>query len=218
MNQVSSIQSNKLLTDSYISNCTLDISSITNNTLTEGTILRSSFNAQSIIDSNNINEGNIDGIQGSSCNIIDNSLSFSQMINISLFDSDISSNSLDSGSNITYSSLRNNSSIDNNVLIINCSFNNNDMTSTSITAISMSASSIEYNLMKNSYFSFTGIKTLSKISKINISDSVINNINIATSSIIYATHSRNVFSRQDGVVKISYYNNSDVLVIGNIND
>ena len=43
-------------------------------------------------------------------------------------------------------------------------------------------------------------------------------INMSTATIIYgASYSKYIFVRQDGTNRISYYDNTDTLIIGNIN-
>ena len=81
------------------------------------------------------------------------------------------------------------------------------------------SSSFSYNSLKN-----TTIDLLSSclidtkvITKTNFSDSVVDDIS-ENSTVIYDTYSKNVFTNSTGVTRISYYNASDSLIIGDIND
>jgi hypothetical protein len=81
------------------------------------------------------------------------------------------------------------------------------------------SASFSYNSLKN-----TTIDLLSSclidtkvITKTNFSDSVVDDIS-ENSTVIYDTYPKNVFTNSTGVTRISYYNASDSLVIGDIND
>jgi hypothetical protein len=49
-------------------------------------------------------------------------------------------------------------------------------------------------------------------------ESAIINVDLSAATIIYADYPRTTYKRPDGVTKLRYYNNSDVLVIANITD
>ena len=181
-----------------------------NNILNRGDITDNML-FDSVIAFNNINNG------GLNSNILDE--------NGAIF-----YNTLNNGSFILQNKLKN-SSFYNNVLNLDSTFNNNTLsngsyfsqnnlnTSSFISNNLTSNSGFIYNTCRNhSTWTFTNTfnsKTLQKIT----SDAVIFNLGIGgPASTIYIDHSKNIFSRQDGTPRLSYYNVSDVLVIVNINN
>jgi hypothetical protein len=80
-------------------------------------------------------------------------------------------------------------------------------------------SNIEYNSLKNTSVNLESSCLIDTkvITKTNFSDSVVDDIS-ENSTVIYDTYPKNVFTNSTGVTRISYYNASDSLIIGDIND
>lgn len=100
-------------------------------------------------------------------------------------------------------------------------FNYNDITNTTFYNLGIISNEISNNKIHNSFINWTGIPTTNTIKYLNIDNMYGDTgtpINMTTATIIYgASYSKYIFVRQDGTNRISYYDNTDTLIIGNIN-
>lgn len=80
-------------------------------------------------------------------------------------------------------------------------------------------SNLEYNYLKNTSLNLESSCLISNkvITKTNFSDSTVDDIS-ENSTVIYETFPKEVFTNSTGITRISYYDASDTLVIGDIND
>jgi hypothetical protein len=80
-------------------------------------------------------------------------------------------------------------------------------------------SNLEYNSLKNTSLNLESSCLISNkvITKTNFSDSTVDDIS-ENSTVIYETFPKEVFTNSTGITRISYYDASDTLVIGDIND
>ncbi len=151
--------------------------------------------------------------------IYGNSLSNSHIDANTLTNSNITNNTLTNSLGISGNILTNNSYIVNNTITDNGYINVNILTNNSyIYSNSLSTnSSIYYNTLSNSIFS--SISTISSKILSNNSFIGVNTIGMSfgTSSIIFETYAKNIFSNSAGLPRLSYYNTSDVLTIVNVN-
>jgi hypothetical protein len=76
---------------------------------------------------------------------------------------------------------------------------------------------INNTFKNNSIWTVTNTVTNKQIQNVT-SDGVNLSIDISAATDIYGLFSKNIFSRQDGTPRLSYYNNSDVLVVVPVNN
>ena len=179
---------------SYVKSNTLNNSSyIINNTL----------DSSSYIDSNTLDSSYINSNTLDSSNIINNTLDNSTITTNTLDSSNINSNTLD------------NSSITNNTLD-NSSINSNTLDSSNIIDINNldNSSAIYANSLTSSSLIFTTSGTLSgvAISSIRAEGSIVT-ADISSATDIYGMFSKYIFKRQDGQIRMSYYDNTDTLQV-----
>jgi len=228
----SSIRENKLF----------NISQINGNIFNNGTIEKNTIGENSNIINNTINGSSINYNEINCNSSIDSnqmSLTASITCNSIKLASSISNNIMNSG-NIGYNSFTSQSSIDTNQIATDGFIfkntlseqsriqNSNITLNGSIQCNKISCfSNIVMNISDGFELSYNQL-TISRLSFIGLSDSIISvlfqNLNDTTKDISGATHiyrsgySRNVFQREDGSVRLSYVDNTDVLKIGVVTD
>lgn len=201
----SSIQQNEL-SDGYFYDNTLDSSGVRentitgdsevyNNNLTSSYMTGNVFTEDSEVYDNTLNNSSISGNPLSNSYISDNTLTGSNILNNTCnYETDISSNTLINNSGISYNTLSNNSNIN---------------------SVSLDGSSITYNMMFNS--SSLNLGTSGTLTGVNIQNNTIKSAsvtdNISAATHIFASYSKDIFQREDSTVKLSYFNNSDVLTV-----
>ncbi len=201
LSQNSSIEYNSGFTNSYIEYNNLSLSYLSGNTLDD-----SSF----------ISENEITQTSEISINTILSSSFISN--NIVKNQSNIIDNTQNGGSELRLNDL-NNSFIYNNTLSAS-TINQNYLNSFSeILYGVLNNSTFENNLLKYSSLDLSSICLMDNknISKTNFVDSNINDIS-ENSVVIYDSYSKQVFTNSTGGTRISYYDGTDTLIIGNIND
>jgi hypothetical protein len=129
------------------------------------------------------------------------------IVNNILTNSNINGNMLD-GSSITGNTLTSNSSIQRNELT-NRSFIQNNI---------LDNGNVQDNTLINSRFTFSSSGTLSSktLQKIYAKDVNINE-DISAATDIFLNVEKNIYTRLDGTKRLSYFNNSDVATIVNVN-
>lgn len=223
LEQNSSIQSNTGLTNSNISQNNLFYGSISQNNFDNNCAIReneiTNFSEVSInflsdscdIQNNIINNGgyilsnnlvNVSEIQN-------NNLNISFVWENTLSGSTISVNDLNSYSEI-HSNILSGSKIWKNNLSIESFIFNGNLTN---------SSEVSYNSSKNTIINLESSCLLDSksITKNNFVDSIVDDIS-ENSIVIYDLYSKNIFTNSTGGTRISYYDGSDSLIIGNIND
>ena len=234
---------NELSQFSYIFNNTLSGSYIQYNTLSGRSSIENNTLSGSYIQYNTLSNSSIENNTLSGSYIQYNTLSNSYIQNNTLSGtSSISNNTLGGYSYIQYNTLNSNSYISNNTLSGNSSiysntlssnsyFNSNTLNSNSyISNNTLSNSSYIYNntlsngtniknntFINNSILRFSGGSLVSKtLTRLNMEG---NNTSISiTATIIFNQNiSKTIFKRQDGASRLQYVNNSDVIVITNVN-
>ena len=127
-------------------------------------------------------------------------------------------NTVDSGT-ISRNILNINSEINDNELTLSNIWKNNLTSESSISFGLLDSSSISYNYIKNSTIDLLTSCLINNknITNTNFVDSVVNDVS-ENSITIYESFSKNVFTNSTGVTRVSYYDSSDTLVIGDIND
>lgn len=185
----SNVYNNTLSNGSYIQNNTLSGgSSIQNNTLINGSSIRvNTLNSNNNITSNTLSNES---------NIQNNSLSsYGDIVSNTLSNSFINSNTLSNSSHI------NSNTLSNGGIFLNILSNNNY---------------INTNALNNSYFRFSNFVNVIRCNAnyFNVNN---NTIDLLGATIISSNHSKDLFNRQDDTPKLSYVNNSDVVVITNVN-
>ena len=219
------IQNNALSFSSYIQNNTLSSSSrIQNNTFSFSNISNNTFSSSSYIQNNALSD--ISNISNNALsdisNISNNALSFSSYIQNNALSSSsyIQNNALSNSSTIQSNTLSSSSSIQNNALSFSSYIRNNTFSFSSyINNNTLSSSSrIQNNtLSNNSFLQFTGGDVVSKtLTKLTMEG---NNTNIPiTATIVFNQNiSKTIFKREDGTSRLQYVNNSDNVVITNVN-
>lgn len=201
----SEIKNNVLVFDSTIQSCLLDnISNITSNNLN-----LSGFNSNLISNNSNIN--------------------FNTLLNSNITENTLNSNSFIAGNNII-----NNSNISFNLLMSKCSITNNILNNSSQISINnlsnestivytqIDAVEISYNFIaNNSNFVFDTTIPTTKIIRNVICNAF--NLNSQVLDLTEATQifneisSKNLFQNSNGINKMSYYNDLDNLIVGDIN-
>jgi hypothetical protein len=182
-------------------------SSITNNTL-KGAVVIYNIIKNCIIDSNTIEKGSIN-----SNYLLMSSINYNHLIHSSIYNNKLSENS-----EISYNILHggiNQSVISQNTLI-NSKILSNNFNNGSIESNIFNTCTIEVNFLYG-IFALTPI-TNKQVRNLTVEVGSLINSNLSTAIIFYANYHRSVYTRPDGVNKIRYYNNSDVMVIANITD
>jgi len=196
----SSIQNNTLNSMSHIQYNTLSSSSIQNNTLSNNTIISSNTLSMSYIQYNTLSNG---------CYIYNNTLSDESYIDSNTLSSNssIKSNTLSSSSSIQNSTLSSMSYIQYNTLSNVSSIQNNTLGDNSY---------IQFNTLSRSNFTFSNAVNITRCNanSFNIPGST---INLSGATIISSNYTKELFNRQDGTPRLQYVNNSDVIVITDVN-
>lgn len=188
----SSIRENEISQFSEISsNVVITSSTISNNTISNDSYISDN----SCSDSSEINY-----------NFLDNGYIYENLLTIS---SDINKNVINHLSEIYTNELNSNSSILLNTLNVESSLFNGTFESGGFNRNQLKYTSID--------LSFTCVVDSKDITKTNFVDSSVNDIS-ENSNVIYDNYSKNVFTNSSGVARISYYDGTDLLVIGDIND
>lgn len=222
VSQDSNIQDNNVTIFSYIEYNNLFFGKISGNTLNNSSFIQENkltefseisenqVTNSSFIGNNNIENGSyiLTNVVDNGSEIIENILSVGYMYlneldlstisrNVLEINSEIHTNELDS-SNIWKNNLTSESSINNGV------FNN------SLTAM---------NYLKNTTLNLltSCIIDSKDITNTNFVDSLVTGVS-ENSIVMYQNFSKNVFTNSTGITRISYYDASDTLVIGDIND
>ena len=210
----STIESN-ILINSRIDNNILIYSSINSNTLTS-----SNINGNLMQSSNTLPRFTINNNTLTDSSIQNNTLSGNNFTVIqynTLTDGNIQSNTLTNGSSIQTNTLTN-SSIQSNTLSNSVIYNNISTINSSIESNILTDSYITYNTLVNSSFDFSTSGTLTSKTISNIeANYAVAIFNISAATIIYGNYTKQIFTRQDGTVKLSYYDNTDVLQVVAVN-
>ena len=181
------IYNNTLSGNSYIQYNTLSGSYIYNNTLSSSSYIQyNTLSSSSYIQNNTLS---------SSSYIQNNTLSISYIRYNTLSSSYIQNNTLSSSSYIQYNTLSGNSRIQNNTLSGN--------------------SRIQYNTLSSSQLTFSNEIIGKTTSNLEIRNSNVSIPNTAT-IIFNPSLSKTIFKRLDGTPRLQYVNNSDVIVITNV--
>lgn len=148
--------------------------------------------------------------------------------NISQNSSEITQNYLDNG--YIYENIISGSTISNNDLSVTSEIYQNELYDSNIWKNNLTIESsifngvfengsFGYNQLKNTTldFSATCVIDSKDIIKTNFIDTQVNDIS-ENSNVIYDNYSKNVFTNSAGVARISYYDGTDLLVIGDLND
>jgi hypothetical protein len=225
----SSIYSNTLTSSSGIYGSTLTNSSINNNTLTSSYFNRNTLTNNGFINSNTLTSSSIQSNTLTSSSIQSNTLTSSSIQSNTLTNNSsiqsntwdnsfIQSNTLDNSS-IQSNTLTNNSYIQSNTLNNNSYIQRNTLDNSSIQSNTLTNNSYIYgNTLTDSFFSFNSSgtltsKTLQKIYARNVTL----NENISAATDIFLNVEKNIYTRLDGTKRLSYFNNSDVATIVNVN-
>jgi hypothetical protein len=207
-----SIQYNKVDTESGIENN----SGFTNSFIEYNNLSLGYVSGNTLDDSSFISENDVTQTSEISINSISSSSFISN--NVVKNQSNIIQNTQSGGSELILNSL-DNSFIYNNILNGSTIIQNYLTSFSEILYGNLNNSSIENNSLK-----YSSINLLSQclmdnksIVKTNFVDSPVNDIS-ENSVVIYDSYSKQVFTNSTGGTRISYYDGSDSLVIGNIND
>jgi hypothetical protein len=211
--------------------------SYTNSYLQYNNLFYSKISGNSLNDSSFIEENSITNYS----EISDNSILNSSFIGNNIIEngSYILTNTLDNGSEIIentmsvgylYENSLDTSTISRNILNINSEIYLNTLSSSNIWKNSMTSESSIYNgIFDNSLIESNSIKNSSinlstsciidtkNIINTNFVDSIVNEVS-ENSIVIYENFSKNVFTNSTGITRVSYYDSSDTLIIGDIND
>ena len=223
LNKQSVINDNTISGASYIQYNTLDYSAITVNDLND--FCQISYNqliTSGYIDSNTlINNSYIESNKLiNNSNITNNTLTDSSINTNTLTSSNIDNNTLDSNSSISNNTVNNgdiadntlggNSEINQNILNINDSIVSNTLGSNSY---------MINNVLNNSIFNFSTSGSLinKNIQNIEANYAYAISINISSATIIYGDYSKQMFRNSSGVVRLGYYNASNVFTVVNVN-
>jgi len=231
MNVFSNFINNILTKNSYIYDITLTNSYIASNTLEEGSI-RNNTLINSIIDTNiltgnsNISFNILTMQSGIKYNTLDDSnISFNTLTNGDIMYNTLNSSSIYGntsmvrylqpsdfgGSQLFFSYIQNNT-------LTNGSIQGNTLTISKIENNTLITSKIENNTLTSSRIDFGTSKTLSSktLQKIYARDVNINE-DISAATDIFLNVEKNIYTRLDGTKRLSYFNNSDVATIVNVN-
>ncbi len=225
------LENNNLSNKSAIEYNIIIAGGIVENILTGGSIRYNTLTGGS----SNINNNQI--ISGSiNYNLLTDSYIQSNILN----DSYIDNNTLNSNSRVYYNRLTH-SNIDNNTIATSSRIYYNTLALSNIGYNELSTSYINSNILNNSYINYNKIIVNSRISLNNMIDNSsivigisnilttkilqhvkmengIINVDISTATILYTNYPKTAYSRPDGVTKLRFYNNSDILVIADITD
>jgi len=191
-------QNNYIGKNCYITEIIMSVyGGIQNNILTNSGIQNITLTFGSIIVNNILTNSNING------NMLDSS--------------GIIGNTLTSNSNIQRNELTNSSFIQNNILD-NGNVQNNILTNSRINDNILNSSSIDNNTLINSRFTFSSSgELISKLLHKIYARNVVFTENISEATDIYLNVEKNIYTRLDGTKRLSYFNNSDVATIVNVN-
>ena len=218
--------SSNTLSSSNISNNTLSHSNISNNTLSSRSnisynTLSSSSNiynntlSSSYISNNTLSSSNISNNTLSSSYIYNNTLSRSYIYNNTLSLSNIYNNTL-SNSRISSNTLGNSSGISNNTLSNSSNISNNTLSNSNISDNTLSKSNISNNTLNISIFSFSDISTNilnCRADSFNTSATI---ISLSGSTILGTSYNKVLFNNSANIPRLQYVNNSDVIVITDV--
>jgi hypothetical protein len=225
----SSLQFNTLSNSSYFSDNTLNVSSFVNNSLSSSsyfnnnTLIGSNFNNNSLTNESHFNDNTLSSNASFYSNSISsggqfaqNTLNESQIGYNMVGGGNLFSNTLISSSNFTYNTI-NSSQISYNSLSGSATFYSNILSSSGFISNTLgTASNFGDNLLIGSTLTSTTQLVNKTIQKLTMENGVVNE-DISAATIIFQDFSRTIYKRPDGTSKIKYYNNSDVLVVTNIN-
>jgi len=222
ISQNSNIESNNLDMNSYLNYNSLFYSKLSGNSLddssfiqenrltnyseiSENTLLTAGFVSNNVIEngsyilSNNVENGS---------EILENTLSVGYIYQNTMSAGTISRNILNINSEIYLNGLNASNIWKNNLTSESSVYNGN-----------LDNSLIQFNSLKNTTVNLLSscIIDTKNIVNTNFVDSQVNDIS-ENSDVIYQSYSKNVFTNSTGGTRISYYDSSDTLVIGNIND
>jgi len=213
------IQFNTLTNNTYINSNTLDNGYIQFNTL-DNSYINSNTLDNSYIQSNTLDNSSIQSNTLDNSSIQSNTLDNSSIQSNTLDNSYVNNNTLDNNSSIQSNTLTNNSYIRINTLDNNSYIQSNTLTNISFIQINTldNNSYIQSNTLTDSFFSFNSSgtltsKTLQKIYARNVTL----NENISAATDIFLNVEKNIYTRLDGTKRLSYFNNSDVPTIVNVN-
>ena len=180
---------------------------VSNNTLITSTISNNTTLSSIVISNNILNSGTI----------VNNNLGGGSITQNILNNSSIDSNNLFINSNIQGNTF-NYSSFWGNTLINSCAIlaNTFDNGSTIHNMTLNTSCNIRYNTFSKSNFVATNI-IIEKVLQLTHFNGVNVNEDFSLSTIIFGGYTKNVFSRQDGTPKLSYFDNTDTLVVVNVN-
>lgn len=186
-----SLQGNIMKFDDHLDYNSIDSSSINDNIFGASSYIQYNKLLTSFVGDNTIN-GNIEG------NDLINAL--------------ITNNTT---SDISYNKM-NNSVLSDSKLTGLSSVSRNDINSTTMSHMTFSSTLLVDSEFNCSYFNLIGTSILSnKTIQLFTCDGVTNiALNLSTASIIFGDYPKVLYKRPDGVNRIRYYNNSDVVVIG----
>lgn len=219
----SNLQLNALDTGSYIEYCMLlNNSLISSNSINSGSrINQNNISGYSSIDSNDLS-----GVSFIDFNTLEDSYIITNTISSGGFiehnkcsqDSYIQFNSI-SSSGISYNIISIQSIILNNNLQTNSFISENDINNSNISNNLLSSTIIQNNQLINSNFDFspTGTLTSSLISDV-FSRNLTSQQDLSTASNIFLVNTtKNIFINSAGTERLSYYDNTDTLIISNVN-
>lgn len=185
--KTSAISSNMLNLDSGITNNTLIGSFITDNAITRSSVYSNQLSDGSNINSNNLQNSNMGG------------------------------NILVTGCYILGNNLSQGSVIGNNNLNSYCYIVNNTLSAQSdIANLTQIVSAITGCKLNKSNFRFAGTVSGLEVRKVSAEYSYVGE-NISTATIIYGDYAKQIFSNSAGVIRLGYYNASDVFTVVNVN-
>ena len=216
LSQFSFFNSNTFSSGSYFQNNTLSGSRIQNNTLSRSYFYNNNFSNNSNIQSNTLTNSNIQSNTLSNSNIQSNTLSNSYIQSNTLSNSLIHNNTL-SNSYIQSNTLTN-SYIQSNTLSSYSNIQSNTLSNSNIQSNTLTNSYIQSNtLINDSILQFSGGDVVSKtLTKLTMEGN--NTIISITATIIFNQNiSKTIFKREDGTSRLQYVNNSDVIVIADVN-
>jgi len=238
----SSITENALSNNSRMANNTLNSSVFSSNVLNDNSkidnsdvysseILNNQLDVSSTIETNTLSAySKVEDNILSSSQIVNNSINDNSNINFStLNSSSIGSNVLNSqcviggsvltSSNVVNNTLTNSSTMDSNTLSSNSGIYNNRLDASYINSNTLTISSnIANNTLSSSTFNFSSSGTLTGKTISYIEANYANaTFDISAATIIYGDYSKQIFKNSAGVVRLGYYNASDVFTVVNVN-
>ena len=203
------------LTNSQISGNTLTNSQISGNTLTSSNIYSNTLTNSSISGNTLTNSQIYSNTLTANSSISGNTLTNSQINNNTLTSSYIYSNTLTANSSISGNTLTN-SYINSNTLT-NSQINNNTLTSSYIYSNTLTSGQIYSNTLISSGFDFsTSVPTERTIRFIEANNSNAT-IDLEGATIIFENYSKKMFKNSEGVIRLGYYDGTDVFTVVNVN-